>query len=94
MFSKKMRQPFSYENVQPIVTNTMRSFGPEDLKERVTEQVKKVTGITGWLPERIRTWIHQLCMHAIQEKPIPHFSGKLAQPIDLDSLPTSQRPRK
>ena len=40
------------------------------------------------LPERVKTWIYQFSMHAVNPEMGPvNFQGKVAEPIDLKSLP-------
>lgn len=57
-----IHESFDSENVSVIVDEEAKS-GTDELKDRVTAKVRERTGITtGNLPERVRTWIHQLCL--------------------------------
>ena len=75
--------------------NALEDKWVPSLKDRVTAQVREVTGITGKLPDRLRTWIHQLCMLITADiRPVFYDDEKAKSPIDLNSLPKSQRPEK
>jgi hypothetical protein len=54
--------------------------------------VIELIGITdNKLPERIKTWIHQHCLVHTAGTPMKDFTGKLAEPIDLASLPNRKK---
>ena len=91
---------FWHEDIPPIVfeekfkgMNALEENWLPSLKDRVTTRVREITGITGKLPERIKTWIHQLCLYALSDiLPVFYDDKKIIEPINLDSLPKSQRP--
>lgn len=82
-----LRQPYSHLDVNEVVIAELAN-GLPGLKDRVADIIKDNIGIAD-LPERVRSWIYQLCIPhtaGLEQKP---FIGKLALPIDLASL--SQR---
>ncbi|MBC7503508.1 hypothetical protein H7169_00885 [Candidatus Gracilibacteria bacterium] len=85
--TQELRQPYSHLDVDMVVIAELAN-GLPGLKDRVTDIIKETIGIDE-LPERVRSWIYQLCIpHTAGLEPKP-FTGKLALPIDLASL--SQR---
>lgn len=82
-----IRQAFWYTDVQEIVNLELKT-GTDDLKERVRLAVISKMGLTdNTIPERVRTWIHQLCLTHTAGIVHTGFSGKNSLPIDLTSLP-------
>jgi hypothetical protein len=85
-----IRIPFSHHDVEAIVTQEAAE-GTEDLKSRVAMKVREAMYITsGNLPERVRAWIHQICLPHTSGLPAPRFTGKLAIPTDLSTLSNSE----
>ncbi len=85
--SPLIRQAFWYTDVQEIVNIELKT-GTEDLKERVRLAVISKMELTdNKIPERVRTWIHQLCLTHTAGIVHTGFSGKVSLPIDLISLP-------
>jgi hypothetical protein len=85
----KIREPFTIEQVRTIVTQKRESGTTDDLLERVTLEVRLVTGIVRTdLPERIGTWIRREVIRSIdpsiEQKP---YSALVSSPIDLASIP-------
>ncbi len=85
----EVREPFHYLDVERIVSEQAESDGIEDLKPRVIAKVRETMRlIEAPLPERVRAWIHQICLqYTLPEAPRKMFRGKLAEAIDLASLP-------
>jgi hypothetical protein len=83
-----IREPFHHTDVYAIVEQEAQVGDLEALKIRVTGRVEVLVGLpAAKLPERIRTWIHQICLrHTAPSAPIRMLRGKLAEPIDLASL--------
>ncbi|MFA6090400.1 MAG: hypothetical protein WC774_01340 [Candidatus Gracilibacteria bacterium] len=82
--------PYGHTDVQEIVTAVVQESGIDSLKEKVITQVKNAMGITnGNIPQRVNTWIYNICLVHTGEKPLRPFTGKLAEPLDLASLPNS-----
>lgn len=87
----EVREPFSASDVSRIVRDEVIERGTDELKTRVLARVMQMIGITdGKLPERIRTWVYKICLHYTADTPLPVFSGKLAEPVDLASLPNKK----
>ncbi len=85
--TNSIQKPYSHTDVQAIVTTQLQEW-TDWLKDRVTASVRGFLGIyESELPERIGTWIHQLCLPHTAGLPAPTFRGKLANPIDLASIP-------
>ncbi len=82
-----LRQPYGSDNVNMVVIAELEN-GLDGLKDRVTDIIKDTIGINE-LPERVRSWIYQLCIRHTAGLEQKEFTGKLALPIDLVSL--SQR---
>ncbi len=82
-----IRQAFWYTDVQEIVEQELES-GTDELKERVRLAVISKMGLTdNTIPERVRGWIHQLCLTHTAGIAHTGFSWKSSLPIDLASLP-------
>ena len=83
-----IHEPFGSEDVETIIKTEVQESGVDNLKDRVTARVRESTWIfEGNLPERVRAWIHQLYLHYALWTPLKKFTGKLAKPIDLRSIP-------
>ena len=88
---RDLREPFSDTNVFVVVIEEVEKW-TDNLKERVTAKVIDLIGITdNKIPERIKTWIHQHCLVHTAWTPMKDFTGKLAEPIDLASLPNRKK---
>ncbi len=79
-----LRQPYSHLDVEMVVIAEL-SNGLDGLKDRVAAIISDNIGIND-LPERVRTWIHQICLPHTSGLEQKVFTGKLADPIDLASL--------
>lgn len=88
-----VREPFHYLNVESIVIRQVASSGTEGLKPRVVAEVREIIGLpSDPLPERVRTWVHQLCLRrTAPTAALQMFRGKLAEAIDLASLPGREK---
>lgn len=82
--TNSIKEPFGSDDVQSVVTVALE-LGTDDLKDRVTEKIVEIIWIAQ-LPERVRSWIYQLCLPHTAGTPMIRFTGKLAEPIDLASL--------
>lgn len=88
---RDLREPFSDNQVFVVVLEEVEKW-TDNLKARVTTRVIELIGITdNKLPERIKTWIHQHCLVHTAKTPMKDFTGKLAEPIDLASLPNRKK---
>ncbi|MDD2891733.1 MAG: hypothetical protein PHQ95_02105 [Candidatus Gracilibacteria bacterium] len=86
----KIRIPYQSADVQKIVDEVVEQSGVEGLKEKVIDKVKIAMQITsGNLPERVQTWVYKICLVHTGGIELGEFTGKLAEPIDLASLPNS-----
>ncbi len=80
-----LRQPYSHLDVDMVVIAELAN-GLDGLKDRVTDIVKDNIGIDQ-LPKRVSTWVHQLCLPHTSGLEQKKFTGKLADAIDLATLP-------
>ena len=79
-----LRQPYSHLDVDMVVMSELEN-GLDGLRDRVADIIKGNIGIDT-LPERVRSWIYQLCIPHTAGLEQKQFTGKLALPIDLASL--------
>lgn len=88
-----LRKPFHHTDVYAIVQEELKENDTDTLKLRVMGRVASIVGLPSTkLPERIKTWVHQLCMRVTAPSaPIRPFRGALAEAIDLDSLPNRKK---
>jgi hypothetical protein len=88
--SLPLRIPFSHTDVEEIVIQELE-HGTNELKDRVTLRVRDIVRIGEKdLPERVISWIYNLCLPHTAGLPVKVFTGKLAKPIDLASLPNRE----
>ena len=80
-----LRQSYGHLDVDMVVIAEL-SNGLDGLKDRVADIIKGNIGIDQ-LPKRVSTWVHQLCLPHTSGLEQKKFTGKLADPIDLASLP-------
>lgn len=78
-----LRQPYSHLDVEMVVIAELAN-GLDGLKDRVAGIVKDSIGIK--LPDRVRSWVYQLCLPHTSGLKQKEFTGVLALPIDLASL--------
>ena len=50
-------------------TNALEEDGIPGLRDRVLLAVREATGITWKMPERLQTWVRQLCMEITAKNP-------------------------
>ena len=83
-----IHEPFAHTDVATIVSAIHERLGTTEwLKDTVLLELLEILNVRT-IPERVQTWVHQHCLRIISpDIPVNEFTGKMAKPIDLATLP-------